>query len=273
MVARLGFPHVGNTGWSRVGGNMKKAILCIAASAIAMAAQPAIAADYLYMTGSSNPWGSTAEDQAMTIAFGAGNWDKANGFSSSAFSSGYSFIYFDGGDGISSQFDDFVDANQAAIESFVTAGGRIMLNAARWSNPVLSTGFGTTLTNDGYSFDGALTAAGIAAGLGANGAGTAWTGNYFAHDQVSGAATCYVSSAVGCHFGSTGGLFVGGQTSPDFQSAGGLQLRANELAFAANGALNGAVPEPATWALLILGFGALGATMRRTKREVRVSFA
>ena len=36
----------------------------------------------------------------------------------------------------------------------------------------------------------------------------------------------------------------------------------------------GAVPEPATWALLILGFGAIGAAMRMTKRshEVRVSY-
>ncbi|MBX9897487.1 MAG: PEPxxWA-CTERM sorting domain-containing protein [Qipengyuania sp.] len=35
----------------------------------------------------------------------------------------------------------------------------------------------------------------------------------------------------------------------------------------------GVVPEPATWALLILGFGLTGAAMRRTRRSVRVGFA
>ncbi len=34
----------------------------------------------------------------------------------------------------------------------------------------------------------------------------------------------------------------------------------------------GAVPEPATWAMLILGFGVVGGTLRR-RRHVRVSFA
>ncbi|MBX9898960.1 MAG: PEPxxWA-CTERM sorting domain-containing protein [Qipengyuania sp.] len=33
------------------------------------------------------------------------------------------------------------------------------------------------------------------------------------------------------------------------------------------------VPEPATWALLILGFGLTGAAMRSTRRSVRVGFA
>jgi len=36
---------------------------------------------------------------------------------------------------------------------------------------------------------------------------------------------------------------------------------------------NAAVPEPSTWAMIIFGFGALGATMRRRKEQVRVRFA
>ncbi|MGD9714765.1 MAG: FxDxF family PEP-CTERM protein [Thermomicrobiales bacterium] len=34
-----------------------------------------------------------------------------------------------------------------------------------------------------------------------------------------------------------------------------------------------AVPEPATWALLILGFGGIAYSMRRRKQDVKVSFA
>lgn len=33
--------------------------------------------------------------------------------------------------------------------------------------------------------------------------------------------------------------------------------------------IDGAVPEPATWALMILGFGAVGYAMRRRKAVVR----
>lgn len=35
----------------------------------------------------------------------------------------------------------------------------------------------------------------------------------------------------------------------------------------------GAVPEPATWAMMIGGFGAVGASMRYRRRKVTVSFA
>ena len=37
--------------------------------------------------------------------------------------------------------------------------------------------------------------------------------------------------------------------------------------------LGGAVPEPATWAMLILGFGLVGAAIRRRKANHRVSYA
>lgn len=37
--------------------------------------------------------------------------------------------------------------------------------------------------------------------------------------------------------------------------------------------IGGAIPEPSTWAMLILGFGAAGAAMRRRQRTARVRFA
>ena len=36
---------------------------------------------------------------------------------------------------------------------------------------------------------------------------------------------------------------------------------------------SGAVPEPTTWALMIAGFGMIGAAMRRRRTRVRVRYA
>ena len=253
---------------------MKKLKIAFVTGALAAAAMaaPASAADIIYMTGTSNPWGNTANNAAMNTAFGAGNYQTANGFNVSAFDGTYDFVYLDGGDGISGEFDAFLAANVALIESFVNGGGTVFLNAARWTNPTLDLGFGTQLIGEEYSNNAALTADGIAAGLGANGAGTAWTGTYFSHDVVTGVDTCYVSGDYGCVFGNVGGLFVGGQTSTNFHSAGGDQLRVNQLLFAARGAdFQGAVPEPMTWMMLILGFLGIGGLMRRKNAAARPS--
>ena len=44
--------------------------------------------------------------------------------------------------------------------------------------------------------------------------------------------------------------------------------------FAAQDIVGGAVPEPATWAMMLVGFGFIGATMRRKQRQaVRYNFA
>ena len=46
-----------------------------------------------------------------------------------------------------------------------------------------------------------------------------------------------------------------------------LRLRSNGMAFEFdNIAATGAVPEPASWAMLIIGFGLIGAMMRRPRR-------
>ena len=48
---------------------------------------------------------------------------------------------------------------------------------------------------------------------------------------------------------------------------------ANEGVFLDAVSVQGAVPEPATWALMILGFGAVGVAMRRRHRKTTVAYA
>lgn len=246
--------------------------IIIASIALLTVAAPATAS-VVYMTGTDNPWGQSTEDDAMDVAFGAGNWTKINGYTTAALT-GSSFVYIDGGAGTAADFNSFIGSNLAALESYVTAGGSLMLNAARWdfSPNTLTTVFGSTIFgDDNYSVGSStadLTADGTAAGLGANGAGSSWTGSYFSHDIVTG-GTCLVSGSAGCVFtagtAGAGTWAVGGQTAPGFQSSGALELRANQLSFVAEGGSTGAVPEPATWAMLIAGFGMVGATSRRRR--------
>ncbi len=52
------------------------------------------------------------------------------------------------------------------------------------------------------------------------------------------------------------------------------EARSGVQAIASVAAANGAVPEPATWAMMIVGFGAIGGTLRRRQNvAARVRFA
>lgn len=53
--------------------------------------------------------------------------------------------------------------------------------------------------------------------------------------------------------------------------AAGLNVGLSSLSF--EGTLVPAVPEPATWALMILGFGIVGSALRRRRAQVRFNFA
>ncbi len=84
--------------------------------------------------------------------------------------------------------------------------------------------------------------------------------------------------------------FLNGELGPLTPLAGGTAVIANGLVqtvggfstaddtytlqFRTNANLAGAVPEPATWALMLIGFGAIGAAVRRQRKAtVKVSYA
>lgn len=76
-----------------------------------------------------------------------------------------------------------------------------------------------------------------------------------------------VSSIAGVSF--AGGRFASGGALADPTGAGG-----DGGYFGPNLLLSGAVPEPATWAMMIVGFGMVGGVMRqRSKTRTTVSFA
>ena len=65
-------------------------------------------------------------------------------------------------------------------------------------------------------------------------------------------------------------------TSVSFTSSAGIEA-VKQVRIAGLNAVNGAVPEPATWAMMLFGFGAVGFGMRRRRSQkqgkLRVRFA
>lgn len=95
---------------------------------------------------------------------------------------------------------------------------------------------------------------------------TAWSNN----PGVSSSFTLYL-------LGSTVDAFKNYAATPtsltlSFNSTGGSAYAASAT-LAVPPAPIGLVPEPATWAMTLVGFGAMGAAMRRKPRVIGVSFA
>ena len=249
--------------------------------AVTVGASTANAGPIAYVTGTINPWGNTSNDTAMDTAFGAGNWDKFNGFNAGVLGAGYDFIFFDGGDGVSTEFHAFVNSNRTAIEDYVSGGGNLLLNMAGWetTGDTLNLGFGITTT---VSFQAAMGAgsAVIPAHAIFNGphsaAGSAWTGNFFAHNYLTGAGlNPLIVNGIGqtiladLSFGA-GYVMFGGLTTPNFHSPGpqAASLRANMLDFAAAQVQQvQQVPEPLTLSLLLFGGATAVIRRRRSNRH------
>lgn len=247
-----------------------------------LATTAALAAPAAYMRSSIEaPWDLNGNETQMDSVFGAGNWDDLRYETvnvGTLFSPSTTFVFMEGGDLNADELETFLTANIATIENWVSAGGRLLINAAPNEGDGMSLGFGITLTYEeaGGEVDGMAVNASHPIMLGpATPVGTSWTGSYFSHASVSGGGgfSAILTDADSLTtlgetaFGS-GHVVAGGLTLPFFTSHEGWQLQPqvanlhhNIIAYVAN------VPEPST--LVLAGVGLLGLVTLRWRRRKR----
>lgn len=103
---------------------------------------------------------------------------------------------------------------------------------------------------------------------------TALTGAFRGYNDDTGTldSQLNLNLAAGNYVLSIGRFFFAETEARTFNASGQSAGTTYSVIFDQNVDLAGGVPEPSTWALLILGFGAVGVGMRRTK-SVRTSLA
>lgn len=211
----------------------------------------------VYMRSSvGQPWGQSTNEAAMNAVFGVGNWHDLRfetAVAADVFSSSINLVFMEGGDFTANEMENFLNANQAVIESWVAAGGRLFLNSAPNEGNGMSYGFGSTQLV--YpSFTGASTAS-AASGQASHPifntpftpTGISFSGGYFSHASIScptGCTSLIVSGGaqsvlMSKQFGS-GIVLFGGMTTTNFHSPqpNATNLRQNILYFLRNAAVN-----------------------------------
>ncbi|MEL6874164.1 MAG: PEPxxWA-CTERM sorting domain-containing protein [Pseudomonadota bacterium] len=177
--------------------------------------------------------------------------------------------------------EDFTIAADGSV-GYATASGNLYsidlgTGASSLIGATSTTLDGLTTSASAVTIGGTMFAAGSVFGVD--------SGEIFSVDVMTGALTS-LGTTNGADetlaFGSDGTLYGHGDDgflyTIDLMTLTGTQIGATASNFvfgmAAQQNLRGAVPEPATWAFMILGFGAIGGAMRRQRKaNVKVSYA
>jgi gliding motility-associated-like protein len=113
---------------------------------------------YYIKSAGAEPWWGTSNPDAMNAAFGA-DWTMEafeTAVVATVFSPTTGFVFIDGSDSQASELATFLAANLTAIEAWVNAGGRLLLNSAPNEGGNIVFGFGGVLLNY-TAFDYSLT--------------------------------------------------------------------------------------------------------------------
>ncbi len=244
------------------------AVFLLMASGAAKAGGP----EFYYLDGGGFPWGSGDYTTTMDMNFGAGGWandDYGTVNVGQLLSGDTSFIYMEGGDSSASELNTFLGANLAGLQTWVAAGGTLLLNAAPNEGGNINFGFGGVLLT--YpDFDGSDTAHAVDGSHPIfNGpfgvVATDYTGTSFSHSTVAGGGISSImdngagNSVLAELIWGSGGVVFGGMTAPQFHDPDpdSINLHANIIAYTTT------IPAPGALALLGLGWIAV----RRRRRS------
>ncbi len=198
---------------------------------------------YLISDVAGPPWNRTVNEDAMDQAFGAGEWHDLR-FETANLAdlfTLYAFLFLEGSDAGADELEAFITANQVALEAFVTAGGRALINSAPNEGDGMSFGFGVNLVYDNSTSSVVAVDAGhpifVATGT------FAFTGGSFGHATVNGAGLTGIIEDAGdpakvvlaeMAFGQGHALF-GGMTTDNFHDPqpAAHDLRINIISYAA----------------------------------------
>jgi hypothetical protein len=194
---------------------------------------------------SGEPWSVTDNDAAMNSVFGSNVWHDLRYETVNPavlFSPAMHFIFLEGSDNNANALNTFLAANLSAMQSWVSNGGSLFINAAPNEGGNINFGFGVTL-NYGPLYSSSGTAVAPVNPI-FNGpftpVGTYWTGSSFSHATVSGTGlipliinTNNGSIVLGEMAAGSGHVLFGGMTVPYWQSPSpqAANLRANILAY------------------------------------------
>jgi len=190
------------------------------------------------------PYGTMSNEALMEQVFGLNGWDDARFETvdpSFVFAPNRPVIFMDGSDNGAQEMEDFLNANRARMEAWVTAGGSIFLNASPNEGDGMSMGFGVNLFYGDFADSAVAVSANHPMLLGPYlPVGTQWQGFSFSHASVSGSGLLPIlinpfseSFILAEKSFGAGHVLVGGMNPVDFHSPNpeASNLRANMLAY------------------------------------------
>jgi hypothetical protein len=203
---------------------------------------------YVYVSDGTTPWGDSGIWNDMSAALPGTSYETFGVAGTTVFNPANKVILIEGGNNYSTDFDAYFNTPGvvAAAQSWVAAGGSLIINGGRWTFDNLNLGFGLTMENPNYAevssavtvVDPRISTAGSPDGLWQTiftlaGAGSKTGGSGFMPMILTSSGSVYYPGFVpgltclGEEDYGNGIVIAGGLTSPGYQWGSGTSYGGN----------------------------------------------